>query len=44
MGYIEHKKGTKGQTYYTGKNPSKQSIAERISLVQVKRINNLRVL
>jgi hypothetical protein len=31
MGYIEHKKGTKGQTYYVGSNPKKQSIAERIS-------------
>jgi len=31
MGYIEHKKGTKAQTYYAGKNPKQQSIAERIS-------------
>jgi hypothetical protein len=31
MGYIEHKKGTKAQTYYSGKNPRQQSLAERIS-------------
>jgi len=31
MGYIETKKGTKGQTYYIGSNPKKKSIADRIS-------------
>ena len=31
MAYMEHKKGTKGQTLYSGKNPKQQSIAERIS-------------
>ena len=31
MGYMETKKGTKGQTYYTGSNPKKKSIADRIS-------------
>ena len=31
MGYIERKGKAKAQTYYTGKNPKQQSIAERIS-------------
>ena len=31
MGYIERKGTAKAQTYYTGSNPKKQSIAERIS-------------
>jgi hypothetical protein len=31
MGYMETKKGTKGQTYHTGSNPKKKSIADRIN-------------
>ena len=31
MGDIERKGKAKGQTYYTGSNPKKESLAERIS-------------
>ena len=31
MGYIERKGTAKAQTYYTGDNPKKESLAEKIS-------------